>query len=234
MKDNFYDEIKERAKECILDDKTIDYRIKGFMTSIRMFLDGNGIEETRVDQDFLRRIMPFVKNVNDVHLFIKKDIDCDVLMLIVKSKGMNIVNLSGNYLNDHFEFINYFREKRNNNIVTEVPFELRMSKIDNDYEYHMDIIGNNSKTKYNLYCDTDNKNDLKVDMHFATHTLNIYEVFYLVSQFINDPVRLFKKCNSVLGLKRIYFNKGEMDFIKNDSGYEYEKRKIFRKDNKNE
>ena len=226
---NFYDELKDNINSKVLINPTIDYHIRGFISAMNMHVTKGNIDSIPLDKDFIKNNMPFIKNIEKANFVTKKGNDYNITFSVMEAEKVNIVSIYGEYMKEKFEFVNYFGKHISKRIVREIPFDLRLTKVHGNREYHMDVITNDNKMEFTFYYRDLVDEDYYGKMSFMTHPVCIYDVFEIIYEFNNVPQKLFEKCNEIIECREIMLNKKEYSFLKKQYPIYNPKGKILKK-----
>ncbi len=212
---NYYEELKNVSKKKILKTSTIEYRVTGFISSMKMNLEPGNIKEYSVKKDMLEKIFPFINQIKEYQLINKNGSNYNIdfyISELIKNNN-KIIKMTGYYDNSAFEFTNYYGRRLFNNCVFEVPFELKISSAFEYSKYVMHVVGEDNKTNYCFTIEDPEKN--KFDVVFSTRGINIFDTFNIVREFMSNPPAAIRKYNVILNKHKFILSKNELDNAKN-------------------
>ena len=210
-----YEELKNMLGEKVLNTKTMEYRLWGLMDAMDMSFDENDeIIENQIDNESI----PLIANyyTKDFKSVTRKDKNNEysVKLMVGKDKKKSIINLSGYYLDNKFEFINFYQNNLLSNQYHEVPFALRLVKSFGENSYDMFIRGEDGKTEFILNHRDSKSNAVINTLHFYTHRADMENILPLVQTFINQPDYVFHTYKMIMDSKEVIFKGEELDSVK--------------------
>lgn len=196
---DFCEELSEKFNNNIFKMPTIVYRLNGFVEACGLELT----EETvTCNESFLK------KTSNDN----KYDIE---IMNIYRKKGYKTIFINGSYDDFAFQFLNTFKEQRvKTNQIIEIPFTIKLCKMDDNIQYEMIVESNSHETSYIFLKDNLENEEENEKVKFYTKRVDIENVFGLLPSFIDNPRQVFETYKEIFANKKVYFNNNDLDSIK--------------------
>lgn len=199
-----YSYVEELKKEFNIDElksKTLSYRIDGFTLACRLDLS-NSICEKLVSPNFLPYInKKMVEDETNYNINFARGYD---------NNGKYFIML-GKYNELNILFKNYFDEDKNLKKINNLPFEISLGEIYNDFAYQLKIISEDGmRAKFEVTKSKEGES-LSQNLYFYGNIMHFSRILRIVRSFRDNPEIVFKTYNDEMKKQKIVFTSNILD-----------------------
>ena len=191
---NYCEEIRTKYKVDELYSKTLDYRINGFLKACNM-----NLENSLCKKDISTHRLEY----NKLEYFNKDNSEIQYSVKLTKNTGDDETRLtiSGNYGDLKLSFSNYIDDDKNYDKISELPFNISLSKVVDNFKYDLEIVTlSKSRTKF-IVRKGNEKMIVPYIITFQANVLDFSIILKLVKGFVINPELVFASYKDVMEKK---------------------------------
>ena len=197
---NLVEDLLNRCYVDVLDSKTLNYRLNGFIYACGMDLSDGTNKQLVGGYELPLFERTLTDSNNRVLLTWTRDTE----------KGDGVI-LDGEYNDLKCLFINYYEKDKNKNKVNQLPFIVSMKKKVDD-TYYMLRMETDLAPRVQFYLATLNGDVLNETVFYAS-VLEFSKILRIVQAFNNDPEMVFSKYAHTFDNKKVFFASRELNSV---------------------